>query len=99
MSISALEIEIPRALSVSVANDTLSVDLSDGRTISVPLQWYPRLAHATAHELSQWRLIGDGDGIHWDAVDEDISIEGIVAGKQSAESQASLKKWLDGRSI
>jgi hypothetical protein len=93
----AIEADIPSAVHVAVSNDTLSVDLSDGRTISVPLAWYPRLAHATPDERNRWRLIGNGQGIHWPGVDEDISVEGLLAGKSSGESQASLKKWLESR--
>jgi hypothetical protein len=99
MHISTIEIEVPTAEDLRVTDDTLSVDLSDGRTVSVPLAWYPRLANATEAERSNWRLIGKGYGIHWDDLDEDISIEGLLAGRPSGESQASLKKWLTSRSI
>ena len=97
MSISPIEIELPRAEDVRVTNDTLIVDLSDGRTISVPLEWFPRLLHATTDERSNWRLIGRGHGIHWEEIDEDISVEGLVAGRPSGESQRSFKKWMDQR--
>ena len=97
MSTLAVEMEIPNAEEVSVTEDTLSVDLSDGRTISVPLAWFPRLVHATEEERNNWRLIGKGHGIHWKDIDEDISVEGLLAGKPSGESQASFKKWLEGR--
>lgn len=97
MSISAVEIEIPLAQGVRVSQDSLHVDLADGRTISVPLGWYPRLLHATADERKNWRLIGMGRGIHWQALDEDISVEGLLAGRASGESQASFKKWLNSR--
>jgi len=80
-----------------VTEDTLSVDLSDGRTISVPLAWYPRLQHATPNERNRWKLIGKGLGIHWEDVDGDISVEGLLAGKPSGESQESFKKWLSTR--
>jgi len=73
------------------------VDLADGRTISVPLTWFPRLAHATPEERNRWRLIGKGEGIHWEEIDEDVSVEGLLAGKPSGETQASLKKWLSRR--
>ncbi len=95
MTTLAIEIEIPDAEDVAVTEDTLSVDLSDGRTLSVPLAWFPRLVHATQEERSQWRLIGKGQGIHWEALDEDISVEGLLAGRASGESQASFKKWLN----
>jgi len=98
MSISAVEIESPVAQTVRVTSDSLHVDLADGRTISVPLAWYPRLLHATVNERKNRRLIGMGRGIHWDAIDEDISVEGLLAGRASGESQASLKKWLTSRS-
>ncbi|MCI0667031.1 MAG: DUF2442 domain-containing protein [Methylococcaceae bacterium] len=75
----------------------MSVDLSDGRTISVPLAWYPRLTHASRSEQNNWRLIGKGYGIHWEDLDEDISVEGLLAGKPSGESQTSLQKWLASR--
>ena len=94
MSTSAIEIEIPLAQSVNVTEDTLHVDLSDGRTISVPLAWHPRLLHASPKERSIWRLIGKGRGIHWESVDEDISVEGLLAGRPSGESQTSFKEWL-----
>lgn len=97
MSISALEIEIPYALDIRVTEDTIAVDLSDGRTISVPLGWYPRLVYATAAERNNWRLIGKGHGIHWEDLDEDISIENLLAGKPSGEGQVSFKKWLQKR--
>lgn len=98
MTTSAIRIAVPNAENVTVTEDTLSVDLSDGRTISVPLAWFPRLVHATPDERNNWRLIGTGQGIHWEAIDEDISVEGLLAGKPSGESQASLKKWLNQRS-
>ena len=82
---------------VVVANDMLSVDLSDGRTIAVPLALFPRLTHATADERNQWRLIGKGRGIHWDKVDEDISVESLLGAKSSGESPASLQRWLESR--
>lgn len=97
MSISAVEFEIPHAQSVNVTEDTLRVDLSDGRTISVPLAWYPRLVHATVEERRNWRLIAKGRGIHWEILDEDISVEGLLAGRSSGESQDSFRKWLTSR--
>ena len=97
MNILAVEIEIPFAVDVHCTDDTLTVDLSDGRTISVPLGWYPRLEHASPKERKNWRFVGKGQGIHWADIDEDISVESLIAGKPSAESQTSLKKWLHGR--
>jgi hypothetical protein len=97
MNILADEIVAPMAENVAVANDTLSVDLRDGRTISVPLAWFPRLLHSTPEERKNWRLIGKGQGIHWEDLDEDISIQGLLAGRHSGESQSSFKKWLNSR--
>ena len=98
MSISAIEMEVPFAQDVIVSDDTLRVDLSDGRSISAPLAWYPRLRRATPAERKRWRLIGRGLGIHWTDLDEDISVEGLLAGKPSGESRASFGKWLAKRS-
>src|SRR3712207_433421 len=86
-----------RAQNVAVMEDTLSVDLSDGRTISVPLAWFPRLLHGTSEERRNWRFIGGGEGIHWPDLDEDISVENLLAGKPSGESQISFKRWLESR--
>lgn len=97
MSTSKVEIEVPYAQGVEVTKDSLSVDLSDGRTIRVPLAWYPRLLHGTQADRAKWRLIGKGDGIHWPALDEDVSVEGLLAGKPSAESLSSFAKWLSRR--
>ena len=97
MRISTTEVDLPVALTVTVTADTLSADLSDGRSISVPLAWFPRLVHATRKERDNWRLIGNGDGIHWEDLDEDISVENLLLGQRSGESQASLEKWLTAR--
>ncbi len=97
MNISAIEIEIPKAKDVKVSEDTLTVDLSDGRTISVSIAWFPRLVHATTEERNNWKLIGRGHGIHWEDIDEDISVEGLLADRSSGESQQSFKKWLNQR--
>ena len=86
------------AQDVIVTEDTLSVDLVDGRTISVPLAWYPRLLHSTPEERNRWRLIGNGEGIHWPAPDEDIRVHDLLVGKHSGESQTSFKKWLERKS-
>ena len=93
----AIEVEIPKVENVIVTDETLSVELSDGRTISVPLAWYPRLLNATEKEKKNWRLIGRGVGIHWKDIDEDISIKALLLGRASGESQQSLKKWLKKR--
>jgi hypothetical protein len=95
--ISLTEIALPVATNVVVTDDTLTVDFSDGRTISVPLAWYPRLAHGTPEERAKWRLLGRGEGIHWPQLDDDISVEGLIAGRPSGESQASLARWIEQR--
>jgi hypothetical protein len=97
MSTSAEQFNRPTATAVEVSEDTLAVELQDGRTLIVPLSWYPRLEHATKGEREQWRLIGGGAGIHWDAIDEDVSVEALLAGRPSSESQSSLKRWLQAR--
>jgi hypothetical protein len=85
------------AQAVRFSEDALTVALDDGRALSVPLAWYPRLLHGTVAEREIYELIGDGEGIHWPQLDEDISVEGLLAGKRSAESAASLAKWLAKR--
>ena len=94
MSASTVEMEVAFAENVPVTADTLSVELHDGRTLAVPLAWYPRLLHASAEERKYWRLIARGRGIHWKNLEEDIS----VAGRPSGESQVSFMKWLVARS-
>ncbi len=97
MSTSVTELQTAKAIEVSVTDDTLTVDLADGRTLSVPLTWYPRLWHGTPEERRNSRLIGEGVGIHWPDLDEDISVEGLLLGKRSGESPSSLQRWLDAR--
>ena len=97
MATLAVRMDIPHAVNVIIREDTLTIELDDGRTISIPIAWYPRLLHASKVERQGWRLIGKGHGIHWEDIDEDISIEGILAGRPSGESQASLKRWLEAR--
>ena len=97
MSTSTLESSSAGALGVIVDNEALTVSLSDGRTISAPLAWYPRLLHGNDTERGHWRLIGQGQGIHWPDLDEDISVENLLQGKPSGESQRSLRAWLDRR--
>jgi hypothetical protein len=92
------EMSIPTARNVIITDDTLSVDLNDGRTISVPLAWFPRLLNATEAERNDFRFIGKGSGIHFESIDEDISIEALLLGKPSGESQKSFQKWLNSRS-
>ena len=94
MTFSTVEDRWATATQVAVTNDTLTLELSDGRSISAPLAWYPRLLHGTVEERSRWQLIGQGRGVHWPDLDEDISVENLLSGKPSAECQSSLKKWL-----
>ena len=88
---------LPKITAVRVTDDTLSVDLEDGRTLAVPLSWYPRLTHATPEERQNFRIAGAGYGIHWPDLDEDIGIEGMLLGKRSSESHTSLARWLQAR--
>jgi hypothetical protein len=97
MTTLAVEMRPAMARNVVVTDESVTVELDDGRTISVPVAWYPRLLHATPEERNNWRLIAKGEGIHWSDLDEDISIENILFGKPSGESQRSLKQWLDAR--
>jgi len=89
---------MPTALShVDASEETLTVDLADGRTISVPTAWYPRLLHGTQEERDHWRIGGAGEGIHWPDLDEDVSVENLLAGRASGESQRSFERWLAER--
>lgn len=94
----ATELMTARATNVLVTEDTLSVDLEDGRTIAVPIGWYPRLAHGTVSERAHYEISGAGYGIHWPELDEDIGVEGLLLGRKSTESPASFARWLDQRS-
>lgn len=86
-----------RVVDVKITADELTVQLEDGRTLAVPLVWYPRLLHGTKRERARWRLIGRGVGIHWPSLDEDISVDGLLAGRRSGESQQSLERWFESR--
>lgn len=97
MLASNIDLEIPAALIVRISNDTLAVDLNDGCSLSVPLAWYPRLLHDTTEERAAWRSIGRGHGLHWESLDEDISVENLLAGHRSGESQHSFERWLESR--
>jgi hypothetical protein len=94
MSTSTVDV---RAQHVAISDENLTVELSDGRSISVPLAWYPRLLHGSPQERQNWRLIGKNEGIHWPDLDEDISVENLLLGQRSGESQDSFKKWLNER--
>jgi len=91
------EIQVAKAQNVTVTDDSLTVDLTDGRTITAPLAWYPRLVHGTPQERNNWQIIGNGEGIHWPDLDEDLSVEGLLLGRPSGESQRSFQRWLDER--
>ncbi len=97
MSTAVIQLREARAHRVMVAEDSLSVDLTDGCTITVPLAWYPRLLSGTSRERRNWRLIGDGEGIHWPDLDEDLSIANLLRENPSGESQASFKRWIELR--
>lgn len=97
MNSSAVDTQEARARQVTVSDDALSVDLVDGRTIIVPLGWYPRLWHGTAAERDHFEIFGDGAFIHWPDLDEDLAVGGLLAGRRSGESPESLKKWLAAR--
>ncbi|MDR7485648.1 MAG: DUF2442 domain-containing protein [Armatimonadota bacterium] len=91
------EVQVAQAQKVRVTDEELVVDLVDGRTVAVPVQWYPRLAHGTPAERRNWKLIGRGEGIHWPDLDEDIAVEDLLTGRPSGESQVSLQRWLKSR--
>ncbi len=94
---SAIELREVQARNVEVSEEMLTVELKDGRVISVPLAWYPRLWYGTPEERAHFEIIGDGTIIHWPDLDEDLSVEGILAGKVSGESPESLQQWLEAR--
>ena len=98
MNSSATELREARAQSLEVLGDTLVVNFVDGRTMTVPIIWYPRLWYGTAEEREHFELLDEGRYIHWPDLDEDLSVEGLVAGRHSGESADSLKKWLASRS-
>lgn len=98
MSTLLTELRVVTAQHVTIGEDELTFDLTDGRSVSVPLAWYPRLLHGTPEERGNWRLIGNGEGVHWPELDEDISVDSILLGKPSQESQSSFKRWLTARS-
>ena len=93
----SVTLTLARIVHVTVTDDMLSVDLEDGRTIAVPIGWYPRLAYGTPAERSNFQISGAGYGIHWPDLDEDIGVEGLLLGKKSSESQASFGRWLQHR--
>jgi hypothetical protein len=94
MSFSGTELRETIARGVTASDEALTVDLADGRTVAVPLAWFPRPAHGSPAERANWRLIGGAAGIHWPELDEDISVESLLKGWRSGESQESLRRWL-----
>ncbi len=82
---------------MTLSEDSLKIDLVDGRTIIAPLMWYPRLWHGAEEERDNFEIIDGGAIVHWPDLDEDLSILGILAGRRSGESQESLKRWLKDR--
>jgi hypothetical protein len=97
MPSAVVTLAFPKIVNVIINDDTLSVDLEDGRTISVPIGWYPRLAYGTPAERAHFQISGAGYGIHWPELDEDIGVEGLLLGKKSTESPASFERWLQKR--
>ena len=94
---SVVTLATSRVVAVTVTDDTLSVDLEDGRTIAIPIVWYPRLAYGTPEERDNFRISGAGYGIHWPDLDEDIGVEGLMIGRRSTESPGSFQRWLQQR--
>jgi hypothetical protein len=94
-----LTLALARISQVIITDETLSVDLEDGRTIAVPIGWYPRLAYGTPAERANFQIGGGGYGIHWPNLDEDLGVEGLLLGKKSVESLASFQKWLELRKV
>jgi Protein of unknown function (DUF2442) len=97
MNTSPAEVTLVQAQIVVFSDDSFTIELTDGRSLTIPISWYPRLVHGSQKERMNWELLGDGIGIHWPDLDEDISVEGLLAGRHSGETQASLQRWLDGR--
>jgi hypothetical protein len=97
MNSSAIATQEARARKVSVTEEALTVDLMDGRTIIVPLTWYPRLWHGAPEERNNFEIFGDGAYIHWPDLDEDLTVAGLLAGRRSGESPQSLKQWMEAR--
>lgn len=87
----------PLAVALEVTSDSLTVSLTDGRSLSVPLAWYPRLAQATEGERNHWNVLGGGYAIEWPELDEHIGVAGLLAGRRSGESEASFQRWLASR--
>lgn len=88
---------MPTAITIAVTEDTLTVHMADGRTISAPSAWYPRLVHATQEERDNWEIHAGGQHLHWPNLDEDLSVEMLLTGQRSGESQGSFKRWLKAK--
>jgi hypothetical protein len=97
MPSSTVELNVPAVIAVRVGRSKLTFDLADGRSVSAPLDWHPRLKAGTLQERKNWRIIGAGFGVHWPDLDEDISVEGMLLGKRSLESERSIQAWLARR--
>jgi len=98
MNSSAIEAGPAQAKDVVITDESVVLDLTDGRSLCVPVSWYPRLAHGSAVERANWNLIGDGEGIHWPDLDEDVRVEDLLQGRPSNESESSIRRWLETRS-
>jgi len=89
--------EKPLAVDISFDSENMIVELADGRSLAIPIEWYPRLFHGTPEERKNWQLLGDGYAIEWPGLDEHIGVEGLLAGRRSEESEKSIQRWLDSR--
>ena len=92
-----LKVEVLGAINLKVTEESLTAYLSDGRVISAPLAWYPRLVHATQEERNNWEIFGEGLYFHWPDLDEDLGVEALLAGWPSRESQRSFQRWLEAK--
>lgn len=89
--------EDPLAIDILFDDENMIVELADGRSLTIPLEWYPRLYHGTKEERQNFQLLGDGYAIGWPDLDEHIGVEGLLAGRRSGENQKSIQKWLNSR--
>ena len=97
MTTSQIETQEARALKLRITDETMIVELSDGRELSVPLSWFPRLVYASKSERGNWELFGGGSSIHWPDLDEDIGVDGLLAGRPSGEGKWSFARWLKAK--
>jgi hypothetical protein len=91
--------EDPLAIEISFNEDHMIIELADGRSLTIPLEWYPRLMHGTKEERENWQLLGEGYAIGWPDLDEHIGVEGLLAGRRSGENEKSIQKWLASRGV